>query len=167
MFAGLEISFTPFIVLFLEPWSLFCVDWRYGCQDTGKNVNFPALKFGLQHSQFHFRTLEVIFLRLEVRLPRYGRKCLFAGLWNWVYGICHSIFRALEFISCRLEVRLPKYGRKRLFAGFENGFTVFLILILEQWNLFCVDWRYFCQATGENVYLPALNLCLLHSPLYF
>ena len=78
---------------------------------------------------------------------------------NWVYIINSSNFRTLEFILRRLEVRLPRYKRKRLFAGFEIGFTVIAVLFFEHWRFICIDWRYFCQDTGENIYLQALKLC--------
>ena len=71
--------FTAFIVLFLEPWSSFFIDWKYGCQDMSKNVYSPALKVGLQHSQLYFRSLDVILLQLEVLWPRYRQKRLFVG----------------------------------------------------------------------------------------
>ena len=39
LFAGFEIGFTTFIVLFLEHWRLFRIVWSYGFQDTGNNIN--------------------------------------------------------------------------------------------------------------------------------
>ena len=46
--------FTAFSVLILEHLRLFCVNWKYGCQDTVEKVYLPALKLGLQHSTFYF-----------------------------------------------------------------------------------------------------------------
>ena len=62
IFAGFEIRFMALAVLFLEHWRYFCVDWRCGCQDKGKNVYLPALKLGfmvvatqfLEHWRFFF-----------------------------------------------------------------------------------------------------------------
>ena len=45
-----QIPCTSLSVLFSEHWRLFCVDWRYDCQDMSKIFYFPALKFGLRHS---------------------------------------------------------------------------------------------------------------------
>ena len=67
----------------------------------------------------------------------------------------------------RLVVLLQRYSRKRLFVGFKIGLTAFEFLFLEHWMLFCVDWMYGCQDTGENIYLPALKLGLRHLQFYF
>ena len=53
LFAGFEMVFRAFGVLFLEHWMLFTVDWRYGCQDKGENINLPVLKLGLRFLQFY------------------------------------------------------------------------------------------------------------------
>ena len=80
LFAGFEIRFTAFTVLFLEHWRLFCVNWMYDCQETGENVYLLALKLGFSAFDVLFgRTLDVNLHRLEVRLPRYGQKRLFTG----------------------------------------------------------------------------------------
>ena len=94
-------------------------------------------------------------------------KAFIYHLLNQVYGIRHSIFRTLEVILRLLEVRLPRYFQKPIFADFEIGFTAFFILFLEYYRLFYLYWRYFCQDTGDNVYLPAFKLGLLFSPFYF
>ena len=39
LFTAFEIVLIAFAFVFLEHWKLFCVDWRYGCQDMGKNVS--------------------------------------------------------------------------------------------------------------------------------
>ena len=127
LFSGFNNGFRAFAVLFLEHWTVFCVDWRYGCQDTGECIYSPALKLSLQRWQF----------------------------------------RTLEVILCRLEVPLPRYGRNRLLSSFKIGFTAFAVLFLEHRRLFFIDWRYFCQDTGETVYYPALKLGLPHSPFFF
>ena len=72
-------DFTAFEVLFLEHWRLFCVDRtsglpRYGLKRFRRRLNWV---YDIRHSIF--RTMEVILRRLELRLPRYGRKCLFTG----------------------------------------------------------------------------------------
>ena len=77
------------------------------------------------------------------------------------------MFRSLQLILRQLEVRLPRIGQKRLFACVEIGFTAFAVIFLEHWRLFCVDWKYGCQDTGEKVYSPAMKLGLLHLPFYF
>ena len=66
-----------------------------------------------------------------------------------------------------LQVRLQKYGENLLFTGFEIGFTALLVLFLEYWRLFCVDWRYSYQDTGKNFHSPDLKLGLQDYPLYF
>ena len=50
----LEIRFMALKVLFLKHWRLFCVDKRYGCQDTGEKL-FAGLEIG-------FRAFIVLFL---------------------------------------------------------------------------------------------------------
>ena len=39
--------------------------------------------------------------------------------------------------------------------------------ILEHWRLFCFDWRYCCQDTGENVYSPAFEIVFTEFALLF
>ena len=70
-FAGFDIGFTSFTVLFLEHWRLFWVDLSYRYQDNDKNFHSPASKPVLRHSLFYFRTFKVILSRLEVPMPRY------------------------------------------------------------------------------------------------
>ena len=79
LFYSFEIGLTAFAVVFLEHWRLFCVDLRYGCQDTTKTVYFSALKLLYDICLSIFRTLEVILHQLDIRLPRYRRKCLLAS----------------------------------------------------------------------------------------
>ena len=104
-----------------------------------------------------FRTLEVILHRLEIRLPRYKWKLLFANF-KIIYGFLRFIFTTLVFILRQLEVLLPKYGKKCSFAGFEIGFLAFAVLFLEHWMLYGVYWRYICQDMGDKVNLSALQL---------
>ena len=52
---------------------------------------------------------------------------------------------------------MPRYARKFIFAGFQLGFTAFAVLFLKLSRLFCVNLKYRCQDTSENVYLLALN----------
>ena len=94
-------------------------------------------------------------------------KTFIRRLWNRIYEIHRSIFRTLVFILRRLEVWLPICRWNRLLSGFRIGFTAFTTPFLEQWKLFCVDWRYGCEDPGVNVYLPALKSGLRHSPFYF
>ena len=94
-----------------------------------------------------FSTLEVIFSRSKVPLPRFGRKCSFVGFEtsftafavlflelgtvankvtkmfiHWFiyqfYGIRCCIFITFEVIMSQLRVQLPRYGRKHSFPGF-------------------------------------------------
>ena len=46
LFAGFEIGFTLFAILFFEHLRLFYVDLTYGCQDTCLNVSSLVLKLG-------------------------------------------------------------------------------------------------------------------------
>ena len=100
----------------------------FGCHDAGENVCSPALKFVLINLKFYFRTLEVILLRLEILLPRNGRKRLFAGFkigftsfavlllehWrlhfvDWWY-ICQDTGKNVYLLSMKLDLRhLPLY----------------------------------------------------------
>ena len=70
-------------------------------------------------------------LRLEVRLPRYRLKHLFANFGCGFTAFTVQFFRALKFISPRLEVYWSKYGLKVLFADFKFGFTAFAVLFYE------------------------------------
>ena len=88
-------------------------------------------------------------------------------LWNWFYGIRSSFLSNLVVILCWSDVLWAKYRRKHFFAGFETRFTAFANLFLALLWLFCVDRRYCCQNTGENVSLPALKTALRHSPFGF
>ena len=62
---------------------------------------------------------------------------------------------------------MPRFGQKNLFAGFKIGFTAVDVLFLEHWKLFCIDWRYGCKDTGDNVYSPTLKLSVLYLPFTF
>ena len=73
----------------------------------------------------------------------------------------------MEVCLRRLEVRWPLYWRKWLFLGLYIRFTTFTVLFLEHWRLFCVEWRYGCQDTGEKVYMLAFKTGLQYLPFYF
>ena len=77
--AGFESVFMAFAVHFLAHCRFFCVYRRYHSQDMGINVCWPALNLVLQHSPFFFSALVVILCRLNILLPRYGWKRVFAG----------------------------------------------------------------------------------------
>ena len=47
--------------------------------------------------------------------------------------------------------------QKSLFTVFEIGFTALAVLFLALWKKFCVNLRYRCQDTDENVYSLALK----------
>ena len=66
-----------------------------------------------------------------------------------------------------IRCTVAKIQAKRLLSGYEIGFKVFSVLFLEHWRLFSVDWRYFGQDTGKNVYSQALKLGLRYLLFYF
>ena len=82
-------------------------------------------------------------------------KTFIRRLYNRFFGIRCSIFRTLEVIFSRSKVQLLSYEQKRSFACFESGFSSFAVLFLALCRLFCVDWRYSCQDTGENAHSPS------------
>ena len=123
-----EIRFTVFVVLFSEYWSLFWVDWRYGCQNTCENAYLTALRLGFCHSLFYFWNIAGYFAYIGCSFAKIRVNTFIRRLWNCVYSFRRYIFRTLEVILCWLEVRLPRYVRKHLFAGFAIGFTTFPVL---------------------------------------
>ena len=104
-----------------------------------------------------FRTFEVILGRLDVWFTKIRAKAFIIHLWNQINGIRCSIFKTLEVILRWLEVPLAKCGWNRLFSGFKHGLEAFAVLFLEHWRLFCVNWKYGCEDTGENVCLMVLK----------
>ena len=72
LLSGFEMVFTVYAVLFLEHWMLFSLDWRYGCEDKGENINMPALKLDLRHGGSIYQTLVVILRPYDVGLSRHG-----------------------------------------------------------------------------------------------
>ena len=80
MFAGFEIGFTAFAVLFLTLWSIFGVDQRYHCQDTALNVVSLVFQTG-------FKAYAIVFLELQ-RLfyvdRRYEAKILVKTFVRWL-----------------------------------------------------------------------------------
>ena len=81
-FSGFEIGFAAFPVVFLALCKCFCVNQRYGCQDTDENFYSPFLKPVFVICRSSLINLEVVLRRPEVLLPRYGRKPLFASFEN-------------------------------------------------------------------------------------
>ena len=67
-----------FFVSFFEHWMLFCIYSRYLCKEKCEKIYSRTLNGVYGIRTFILRILEVILLRLEVRLPKYGRKFLFA-----------------------------------------------------------------------------------------
>ena len=49
LFTVFEMDFEEFEFLFLEYLRLFCINYKYGCEDTCKKVYSPALKLALRH----------------------------------------------------------------------------------------------------------------------
>ena len=136
-------------------------------RDMEKKFNLIALKLVLRHIIFYFSNIGCYFASIGGTVSKIRLKTSIHLLWNGVYGIHRSIFRTLEVILRQLEVRLPSYRRKHLFDCFEFGFTVFAILFLEHWKLYCIDWSHGCQDTGGIIYLPALKLSLRPLQFYF
>ena len=108
LFAGFEIGFIAFAVLFLEHLKSFCLDWRYGCQDTSENIYFLALKLGLLHSPFYFNNIGYHFASIGCTVAKIRAKTFIFRLSIWVYCIHHSILTTSDIILRQLEVRLPR-----------------------------------------------------------
>ena len=106
------------------------MDWRYGFQDTSKNVISPALKSGLRHLPFYFWNI-MIFCVDWMYGCQDTRKTYINRLWIRVYSICRSIFRTFKIILCWLELRLPRYVRNHLFPGFEIRIFVIHLSIFK------------------------------------
>ena len=114
-------------VVFLEHWRLFYFN-NVRLAKYGKNFYFMALKLSYRH-----------LLSIGGIVAKIQAKTFICRIWNWVYGICRSIFITLQVYLHRLGVLLPRYGWKRLFASFEIGLTAFAVVFLEHWRLFCFD----------------------------
>ena len=125
------------------------------------------MKWCLRHSPFLFLNIGCYFASIGDTVAKIRSITFFYRLWNWVYGIHHSIFRTLEVVLRRLEVWSPRHWRYNLFSGFQIGFTSFTVLFLEHWRLFCIDWSYGLPSTGENPHSPNLKMCLGHLTFYF
>ena len=165
--SGFETSFTAFDVLFLALWRLYWVDWRYCCQDTGKNVYAPALNPVLRISLFYFEHFLGYFESIECTVAKIWAKVFIRLLWNPFYGIRCYICSNFMVISSWSEVLLPRYGTNSSFLSFETGITEFAVLFLALWKLVWVDWRYCCQDMGENIHFPALKPVLGDSLFWF
>ena len=108
LLSGFEIGFKAFASLFLEHWRILCVNLRYGCQDEGLKVYFPAMKLGLRLSPFYFQKIGGFLHLFDVRLQKYRRK---------------SVFTCLEMVFTAFEVLFLEYWM--LFCidqrcGFQN-----------------------------------------------
>ena len=138
-FASFETGFTALAVLFLAFWRLFCVIGRYRCQDTGKNVHLAGLKLVLWLPSSILSTLDVIFSRSKVSLPKYRQNCSFASFETSFTAFAVLFFCILEVIFSLSKVPLTRYGQKHSFADFKTGFSPFTVLFLALWKLYCVD----------------------------
>ena len=129
-----------------------------------------------------------LFARFEIQFTAFS--VLFLKHWrlfyvNWRY-ICQNTgeniyllalitgFRHFPFYFKNICVyfasivgNVAKILAKMFICWLWNGFTVFSVLFLDHWRIFCVDWRYFCQDMGQNFYSPALKLGLRHLLFYF
>ena len=54
LFNDFEVGFAVFVVPFLEHWTLFCFNKRFGSQDTSENINWIDFKLGVRHYPFYF-----------------------------------------------------------------------------------------------------------------
>ena len=140
LFAEIEIGFTGLVILFLEHWMYFWVDWTYCCQDMSEIFYSSALTSNLLHLSY-FYNIGGYFASIGGMFGKIWRKPSIIRFLNRVYGINNYIFRTFDDILCRLEVWLRRYRLKYLFAGIEFGLTALAVQFLEQWRLFCVDWR--------------------------
>ena len=131
LFACFKIKFTKLSILFFKLLRLFCVNSRYSCQDTGKTLYSPPLKFDLRYYPIYFLNIVNYFLLIGPTFGKIWAKYSIHRLWNLVYVIIRSIFRTLEIIFHRLEVRLPRCKQNSLFAGFEIKFTVLSVLFSQ------------------------------------
>ena len=100
-------------------------------------------------------------------MPRSGSKRFFSDFETGFRSFFVHFFSTLVVVFCRLDVPLPRYERKRFFNDFETGFTAFTVRFFALWCLFCVDWTYHCQDTGEKVCSLTLKLVLRHSTFVF
>ena len=165
-FAGFEIEFTSFAVLFLEHGGNF--EW------IGGTVSKIREKQLFADFEIGFTAFTLLFLEhwsLFWVDWRYCGRDTGKNVYSTALILClrysQFFFRTLEVILRRMEVRLWRYGQKHLFKGFEIGFLAFAVLFLEHLMLFCDDRRYGSQDTCEKVYSTALKLVFWLSLFYF
>ena len=77
LFSVIKIGCMVLSVLLLEHWRFFCIDWKYGCQDTHKTFINRLWNQVYSIMRSIFRKLEVILRWLEVWLPIYKQNLLF------------------------------------------------------------------------------------------
>ena len=90
LFAGFEIGFMTFAVLFLEHCRLFCVHWRYLCQDTCENIDLPILQLGLRHLQFYILNIAGYFTSIGGTLAHNMSNNIYSPALK--LGLLHSLF---------------------------------------------------------------------------
>ena len=138
---------------------------RYRCQNTGENVDSPALKPVLRHSLFYFWHFVGYFEFIEGSVSKIQVKTFICQLLYRFYGIRYSIFSTLEIILSRSNLPLPRYRQKCSFAGFKTGFTAFAVLFLALWRSFLVNRRYlfptYRRKRSFAAFKPVLRLSVL------
>ena len=165
-FASFLIGFTSFVVLFFE-------HGVYFPSIGGTIAKIQVKKFirPLRNWVYYIPTSIFRQWRLIYVYQKYSCQDTCKNVYSPAFklGISRLLFKFLNIgnFLCRLEVSLPRYRRISLYFGFKIRFTVFSILYLDHWRLFCVDLRYSCKDSGNNVYSPALKLNLRHLPFYF
>ena len=115
-------SFLPFC-------KVFCVDRKYCCQDTTKNLCLPDLKFVLLHLPFSFYHFGGFLHRWEVAFVGYEQKRVFASFEISFTAFAVFFLRSLEVVLRWSKVLFPRYGWKRVFTSIETCFTVFVVLV--------------------------------------
>ena len=166
-FANFKTGFLAFAVHFWALWWLFCVDRTYLCEYTYENVSLQTLKQVLWHSPFIFEYFGGYFASIKCTFTKIEVKMFFCRHWNRFYSICRSFLSTWMVVLRWSNVPLPKYWEKYFYIEFVTLFTAFAVHFWALWWLFCFDWPYRYQSTGENVSLPTLKPVWLRSPFYF
>ena len=110
-----------------------------------------------------FRTIEVILRWLEIQLPQYGDKRLFAGFEIGFTTIAVLFIEHWSFYLVDLRYCCQDTGKNFYSLICNWNYSIRRSIF---WKLFCFNWRYWYQYTGKNIYSPALKLGLRHLPFY-
>ena len=144
---------SPF---FLALWWLFCVNLAYSCKDMEENVLTP-LKLILRHSRFLIEHFGAYFASIGGTVAMIRANTLLRRVLNRFYTVCRSFWSNFLVILRQSSIRLPRYRVKHCFTWFKIEFTAFAVLFGALWWIFCVNWTYRCQDTGENITWPAFD----------